>query len=187
MEYSAGDWEADVNAGVANGFTVGGDANSEFRCGWIGRFGILLGVGGFILRWFFLGSGLILLRFLKNCGPRRAWLSAAYRSVEQEQGQNCSIAARWEKFPRAYIESHIASLLLYSSDWLNCSVGGPVVLVSSFRQSHFGGVSLRAIDAAGDSPKRMIALTENIRFNFIQEEAWGFRPTPFMWDKSLIR
>jgi len=33
----------------------------------------------------------------------------------------------------------------------------------------------------------MIALTENIRFNFIQEEAWGFRPTPFMWDKSLIR
>jgi hypothetical protein len=42
----------------------------------------------------------------------------------------------------------------------------------------FGGVSLRAIDAAADSPKRMIALTEYIRFIFIQEEAWGFRPTP---------
>ena len=50
MEYSAGDWEANVNAGIANRLIVGGgDVNSESRCGWIGRFGILLAVGGFIL------------------------------------------------------------------------------------------------------------------------------------------
>ena len=123
MEYSAGDWETDVDAGVANGFTVGGgNVNSEFRCGWIGRFGILRAVGGFILRRFSWASGLILLRFLKNRGPRRAWLSGAYCRVEQEKCQDCSSAARWEKYFRAEIELHIASLLLHSRDCLNCSV-----------------------------------------------------------------
>jgi hypothetical protein len=33
----------------------------------------------------------------------------------------------------------------------------------------------------------MIAMTEYIRFIFVQEEAWGFRPTPSMWAKSPIR
>jgi hypothetical protein len=55
------------------------------------------------------------------------------------------------------------------------------------RQSHFGGVSLRANDAASQRRKRMIAVTKYIRFIFIQEEEWGFRPTPSMWAKSPIR
>jgi hypothetical protein len=188
MEYSACDWEANINAGVANGFTVGGgDVNSEFRCGWIGRFGILRAVGGFILRRFFLGSGLILLRFLKNCGPRRARLSVAPRRAEQEQCPNCSRAAGRGRYSPAQIELHIASLLLHSSDCLNCSVRRARSSCFKLSAEPSGGVSLRAIDAAADSPKRMIALTENIRFIFIQEEAWGFRPTPSMWARSPIR
>jgi hypothetical protein len=78
---------------------------------------------------------------------------------------------------------HFYSILAIASTVL-CA--GPALLVSRFRRSHFGGVSLRAIDAAANLLKRMIALTEYIRFIFIQEEAWGFRPTPSMWAKSLI-
>ena len=36
--------------------------------------------------------------------------------------------------------------------------------------------------AAPDSPAR-----KNIRFIFNEEEAWGFRPTPYMWARSPIR
>ena len=95
MEYSASHWEADVNAGIANGFAVGGgDVNSESGCRWIGRFGILLAVGRSILRRFFLGSGLILLRFLKDCRHGRAWLTAAHCRVVQEQCQHSETERR---------------------------------------------------------------------------------------------
>ena len=90
MEYSAGDWETDVDAGITNRFIVSGDANSESGCRWIGRFGILLAVGGFILGRFLLGSGLILLRFLKDRAHRGAWLTAGESCVQQEQCQDDS-------------------------------------------------------------------------------------------------
>ena len=199
MEYSAGDWEANVNAGIANRFIVGGgDVNSEFRGRWIGRFGILLAVGGFILsgywtvfpgKWFDSAAIPEKLR-PSTCMAERCLLWRRAREVPRllQSGTTgkISLAFRSNRMSlHFYSNRRIGSTVLCGS--ANSCHRSVCEVPFEVSRCHFGGVSLRATDAAADSPKRMIAPAEYIRCIFVQEEAWGFRPTPSTWDKSLIR